>query len=564
MMEQRLLGAIAFASCLIATTNQSVAVERVVATTAELSAALAAANDGDEILLLPGVYGGGQYRANLQQVTIRSVDPNNRAIIDGGANGIQLSDAHGVTIADLVFRNQTGNGLNIDDGGSYDTPATDITLRNITVEDIATAGNHDGIKLSGINGFLIEGVRVRNWGTGGSAVDMVGCHDGLIQNSLFTHTNPAFGGTTLQPKGGSKDITFRANRIELVRGAGRAIQAGGSTGPEFFRFVQGESGYEADEIVAEGNVVVGGASAFSWVNIDGGLFHHNIVHRPGNWVARILNENQGLAIVDPQNGQFHDNRIVYNDIADEFSTAINVGPETLSETYTFARNRWLNLADPTPAGSTPALPAPEEDGTYGGDPMAEADEAIVWDFPWGKWIVNATASQDSVDVENFASLLRATATDSSEYQPLLDDPLIGEWNSETLSAATVQLPAFSQAILIDPNACPSCLGAAGDYDGNGLVNQADYEVWRAAFGTANPSADGNRNGTVDAADYTVWRDALSQASRLLDNGNGRYAATNNMANPASVPEPAGSVLAVAACIVTRFLLPRLPMHRQPR
>ena len=132
-----------------------------------------------------------------------------------------------------------------------------------------------------------------NWGTGGSAVDMVGCHRGLIQNSHFLHTNTNNGGTTLQPKGGSKDITFRANRIDLPRGAGRAVQAGGSTGTQFFRFVDGDSGYEANEIVAEGNVIIGGSSAFSWVNIDGGVFHHNVVSRPGQWVARILNENQG-------------------------------------------------------------------------------------------------------------------------------------------------------------------------------------------------------------------------------------------------------------------------------
>ncbi len=33
--------------------------------------------------------------------------------------------------------------------------------------------------------------------------------------------------------------------------------------------------------MAEGNVIIGGSSAFSWVNIDGGVFHHNLVHRPG-------------------------------------------------------------------------------------------------------------------------------------------------------------------------------------------------------------------------------------------------------------------------------------------
>lgn len=510
--------------------RESTAVVRVVATTSQLTAALAAAGAGDEIHLQPGVYGGGHYRANLSQVTIRSSNRANPAIIDGGSNGIQLSDASSVTIADLVFRNQTGNGLNIDDGGSFATPTTNITLRNITVRDIVTAGNNDGIKLSGVNGFLIEGVRVLNWGIGGSAVDMVGCHDGLVQNSLFAHTNTSNGGTTLQPKGGSKNITFRANRIELPPDAGRAVQAGGSTGAQFFRFVDGDSGYEADEIVAEGNVIIGGSSAFSWVNIDGGIFHHNVVHRPYRWVARILNENQGSAtIVDTQNGQLHDNRIVFNDTGSEFSTAVNDGPETEPDTYSFARNRWLNLANPTPGGSRPALPTVEVDGVYGGDAMAPTDAAHVWDFHWGKWIVNANASVETVEVADYQSFRRALAGGEAEFEPLENDPLRGAWTSQAISAATIELPAFSQVILINPANCSNCFGVLGDYDNDGFVNLDDYDAWQSAFGTSNSAADGSGNGVVDAADYVVWRKAMG----------GAFAA--------AVPEPSSSMLGWFAC-----------------
>ncbi|MCO6046872.1 lamin tail domain-containing protein [Aeoliella sp. ICT_H6.2] len=52
----------------------------------------------------------------------------------------------------------------------------------------------------------------------------------------------------------------------------------------------------------------------------------------------------------------------------------------------------------------------------------------------------------------------------------------------------------------------------GDYDANGLVDQADYQVWKAAFGssvaTVGFGADGNRDGEISLADFIVWRNHL--------------------------------------------------------
>ncbi len=550
-MVHRVLKTICIMCCVaIMSASEVLGVERIVSTTAQFSAALAAAGPGDQIILQPGVYGGGHFRANLQQVTIRGADPANPAIIEGGGSGIQLSDPSNVTISDLVFRNQTGNGLNIDDGGTFDTPAVNLILRNLTVRDIVTAGNHDGIKLSGVDDFLIENVQVLNWGTGGSAVDMVGCHRGLVQNSNFIHTNSANAGTTLQPKGGSKDITFRANRIELPRGSGRAVQAGGSTGTSFFRFVAGDSGYEANQIIAEGNVIIGGSSSLSWVNIDGGVFHHNLVSRPGQWVGRILNENAGLPIVDTQNGILSDNRIVYNDTATEFSTAVNVGAETLANTFTFARNQWLNLANPTPVGSTPSLPAPETGGVYGVSTGTATDVPQIWSFAWGKWIVNANATQQTVDVSAFQTLRQTHAGSGSTFHPLAADPLQGSWTSTPLPATTILLPAFTQAVLIDPVTCPDCVSIPGDYDASGQVNGLDYNLWRASFGTADPASDGNGNGVVDAADYVIWRDGVSISG----------VSPSALRESASIAEPAAIALGIGG--LSWGILARRPEHHQ--
>lgn len=60
----------------------------------------------------------------------------------------------------------------------------------------------------------------------------------------------------------------------------------------------------------------------------------------------------------------------------------------------------------------------------------------------------------------------------------------------------------------------------GDYDGNQIVQQADYEQWKATYGTAvtpNTGADGNGDGIVNAADYIVWRNHVPPAPAATSN-----------------------------------------------
>ena len=438
----------------VALTASAQAEERRVSNAEELSAALEAAGEGDAIVLEPGTYKGELYRENLRKVTIRSAHPANPGVIAGGSYGLHLTDPMEVTLANLVFQGQAENGINIDDAGSYETPARDINLINITVKDIGEGGNHDAIKMAGVDGFLIDGARIENWGDEGSAIDFVGGRNGLVQNSLLIHSALTVGGSGIRPKGGSKSIVIRANRIELPVETGRAIQAGGSTDAEFFRFAEGDKDYEADDITIEGNVVVGGGAAFSWVNIDGGIVHHNLVQGPAPWVLRILNENEGSAIVATKNGVFADNEVAF-ETGGAFNRAVNIGDGVEAETFIFARNRWLNTADRT--ASRPELPAQESDGVYGEALTNAPDRVQVWNFPWGTWLVNATAEEGSVEVAETVGLKRAMAGEGSRFAPLAERPLEGAWSGEDLGSATVTLPAMSQAILINPAACAGCL-----------------------------------------------------------------------------------------------------------
>jgi hypothetical protein len=65
--------------------------------------------------------------------------------------------------------------------------------------------------------------------------------------------------------------------------------------------------------------------------------------------------------------------------------------------------------------------------------------------------------------------------------------------------------------------------SGADGSGNGLIDNDDYNIWRANFGaTLLLAGDYNGNGVVDAADYVAWRNTLGQsaATRSGADGNG--------------------------------------------
>ena len=524
---------------LFSTSTVSQAADLVVSTTSQLHSAFATAGSGDNILLQPGTYAGGIFRSNLSNVTVRSIDPANRAIIQGGGNNLQLVDSINVTIQDLIFQDGTSNGLNFDDGGTFATPARNLTLRNIIVRRAGSSGNQDGIKLSGVDGFLIDGVEVDDWGDGGSAIDMVGSHNGLIQNSWFHTSSHGAGGSGIRPKGGTKNVIIRANRVDLPIGSGRAIQAGGSTGSQFFRFMDGDSGYEAKNIFAEGNVVLGGSSAFSWVNIDGGEFHHNYIERPGTWTMRILNENGGLPIVDTKNGLFHDNIIRFHDSPSEYNRAVNIGSETEPNTFQFARNQWYN--EVTPTNSTPNLPTAEVDGVYGVDPAINVDDAIAWDFDWGTWYVNAADQANTVNISSPGDFSIATPGPTGEYHSGEAFPFRGEWSFAPLVGSQVSMTSFSQVLLVKCDLPGICNTA--DFSVDGQVGGDDLALWQAGFGTSpnatHAEGDSNSDMDVDGADFLQWQREFSASSASTDLAS-------------TVPEPSAFALmaAMVLCSLT--------------
>lgn len=97
--------------------------------------------------------------------------------------------------------------------------------------------------------------------------------------------------------------------------------------------------------------------------------------------------------------------------------------------------------------------------------------------------------------------------------------------------------------------------AAGDFDGSGSIDAADYALWASAYGSEEDlRADGNGDGVVDAADYSVWRDAFANASAAIHTDKAFSQATHGIwplnhsmpsqDAPVSAPEPSAFVIVV--------------------
>jgi Planctomycete extracellular len=58
------------------------------------------------------------------------------------------------------------------------------------------------------------------------------------------------------------------------------------------------------------------------------------------------------------------------------------------------------------------------------------------------------------------------------------------------------------------------LSVTGDYNGNSVVDAADYVVWRKSAGlTGTQPADGNGDLVVNDLDYGIWRQHFGETLR---------------------------------------------------
>jgi hypothetical protein len=159
-----------------------------------------------------------------------------------------------------------------------------------------------------------------------------------------------------------------------------------------------------------------------------------------------------------------------------------------------------------------------------GDIPGDDDYPIVNYFP----LVVTGSSSDGRDFEG-ELLANSQYFFDWQFEPLNDGEL--KWNGVvSWVGGRIEVSTITDARLLP--------GVAGDYNGNGTVDAADYVVWRNTLGQTGNGlpADGDGSETIDAGDYEVWKARFGQTAAISVSAAG------------GVPEPATSLIAMIALI----------------
>lgn len=145
-----------------------------------------------------------------------------------------------------------------------------------------------------------------------------------------------------------------------------------------------------------------------------------------------------------------------------------------------------------------------------------------------KFLVGGTATLDGELVLSPVGGSPFTPAEGATYPILTAGTLAGAF--ATLDAPTLggglewrllQTPTSLRAIVVAPS-------VAGDFNYDGVVNAADYTVWRDTEGSAGPqlAADANGDDRVDQTDYLAWRAAYGGpgVTAIPEPGSGLLAA----------------------------------------
>ncbi len=165
---------------------------------------------------------------------------------------------------------------------------------------------------------------------------------------------------------------------------------------------------------------------------------------------------------------------------------------------------------------------------YAGDGAAQRTDAVG-----PKSVVGRTTFTSIVDIVSVAidpTFVEGLLGQASHLGLTIAPGDTGNFSFRTLESGEFGEPALL-TISLGP---PPDEGLTGDYNGDGVVDAADYTVWRDMLGQSGTglAADGDGSGTVDEDDYDVWKSNYGHTD-----SSGTSTGGGSLATPGQVPEP---------------------------
>ena len=300
-----------------------------------------------------------------------------------------------------------------------------------------------------------------------------------------------------------------------------------------------------DRPIVRNNLVVGNHGSGIQLNADlsqggdgiitGALISGNIIFNNAMPVNNVLGGGSAINLDGVQNSRI-ENNVLYNNHASGISLFQEDGAES-SKNNVIVNNtidgasdgRWaMNIQDGSTGNTLLNNILLNENPSHGAiDISSSSLSGLTSDY-------NAVTSRFTTDGGSTAKTLAqwqaATGQDAhslvSTAAALVVNPANGNYHLSSTSPAinkgtTLDAPATDIELKPRPIGAAVDIGAyefgvaplTGDYNGNGIVDAADYAIWRDTLGsTTNLVADGNGNHVIDAGDYDAWKANFGKTS----------------------------------------------------
>jgi len=314
------------------------------------------AQPGDELILMPGNHRPVTL-SNLtgepgKPIIIRGLDPNHPPTIVAKRRGIVLHKPKHVVIKDIIITGATLTGILVDNKIPDITDvfnsqtitqqqpwSADLLIRNVTVLETGPKGKRHAIELRGLRDVRIIDSKFEGWG--GSALEIVGCHNILVEKCTFNELENFSQYHAIQVRAGSTRVNITNCQFDVdcegVVSLG-AISKLNDFCPSIPANAKAFSQYEARYVQLQHCVFKNGKFTIALLHVDDCLIRNNTFIRPRSAVLGVTHITDLRVVAVAKRGIFGGNLIIWE--PGDMSRYIYFSPKIDQTSFSIEQNLW--------------------------------------------------------------------------------------------------------------------------------------------------------------------------------------------------------------------------------